>query len=155
MNVISQTALACYTADWLDRYSIATLPNPNGNRSGNQTHLGATTSSTVTANNQISTDSVYNYTWDFEGNMTSRTSIATGDKEEFSYDHRNRMTMVTFKNSGGTTQSTAGFRYDEQNLMVRRIENIYSGGRVAGFCTQNPANACSIQAATDLAIRAA
>ncbi len=88
MNVTSQTAIACYTADWLDRYSIATLPNPNGNRSGNQTHLGATTSSTVTANNQISTDSVYNYTWDFEGNMTSRTSIATGDKEEFSYDHR-------------------------------------------------------------------
>ncbi len=40
---------------------------------------GATNSSTVTDNNRISSDGVYNYTYDDEGGMLTKTSIATGD----------------------------------------------------------------------------
>jgi len=40
----------------------------NGNRTGNQTHGGLTISTTVTSGNMVSTDGVYNYTWDAENN---------------------------------------------------------------------------------------
>jgi RHS repeat-associated protein len=100
----------------------------NGNRTGNQTHLGATTSSTVTSDNRISTDGVYNYTWDDEGNMLTKTKISTGDKEEYTWDYRNRLSKITFKTSGGTITMVIEFRYDHNNLLLRRIETPYMYG---------------------------
>lgn len=108
----------------------------NGNRTGNQTHLGATTSSIVTANNRISSDGVYNYTYDDEGNMLTKTSIATGDIQAFGWDHRNRLVSVTLENSSNVIQQKLEFQYDHNDDMVLRIDTPYSGG-VAGTATKD------------------
>src|SRR4029079_7924174 len=92
----------------------------HGNSTGTQTHLGATNSSTVTDNNRISTDGVYNYTYDDEGNMLTKVNISTGDKQEFVWDHRNRLVSVTFKNSSNVIQDKLEFQYDHNDDMVLR-----------------------------------
>lgn len=84
----------------------------NGNRIGG--------SYTVTANNLTSTDGTYNYLYDDEGNRTRRTLISNSSYEEYTWDYRNRLTAVTFKNSGGTVQKTVTYEYDAFNRLIRR-----------------------------------
>jgi RHS repeat-associated protein len=108
----------------------------NGNRTGSQTHLGATTSSTVTTDNHVSSDGIFNYTFDAEGNLISQTNIATGDKQEFTLDHRNRLMLVTFKNSSGVIQKTEAYTYDQNNEMITRTETLYTSG-TAGTPTED------------------
>jgi RHS repeat-associated protein len=84
----------------------------NGNRIGG--------SYTVTANNLTSTDGTYNYLYDDEGNRTRRTKISDSSYEEYTWDYRNRLTAVTFKNSGGTTLKTVFYEYDAFNRLLRR-----------------------------------
>ncbi len=54
---------------------------------GNRTMSGYST----TANNQLTTDGTYNYTYDDEGNRLTRTKISNGKIEEYIWDHRNRL----------------------------------------------------------------
>ncbi len=87
----------------------------NGNRTARNG-----TSTTVTTNNRISTDGTYNYTYDDEGNRLTRTKISDSSKEEYTWDHRDRLTGVTFKNSSGTVLKTVTYAYDVYNQLVRR-----------------------------------
>ena len=42
--------------------------------------------------NQLSTDGTYNYTYDADGNLMTRTQISTGNKTVYTYDYHNRLT---------------------------------------------------------------
>jgi RHS repeat-associated protein len=84
----------------------------NGNRTGGGYSLGT--------NNQLSSDGTYNYTYDDEGNRLTKTKISTGEKEEYTWDYRNRLTKVTFKNSGGTVTRTVDQSYDVFNQWIKR-----------------------------------
>lgn len=46
------------------------------------------------------------YTYDTEGNRLTRTRIASGAADdyltEYTWDYRNRLTKIVFKNNGGT-----------------------------------------------------
>jgi RHS repeat-associated protein len=108
----------------------------NGNRSGNQTFLGSTTSSTTSANNRITSDGRYTYTYNDEGGIATRTSVANGEVHEYTYDYRMRLTTVTIKNNMSVIQRTIEYRYDHDNLLLRRIETPYSGG-TPGTATTN------------------
>ena len=44
----------------------------------------------------------HNGTFDDEGNRLTKTKISTGEKEEYTWDHRNRLTKITFKGKTGT-----------------------------------------------------
>jgi RHS repeat-associated protein len=83
---------------------------------GNRTMSGYAT----TDNNQLTTDGTYNYTYDDEGNRLTKTKISNGEKEEYTWDHRNRLTKVTFKNSGGTVVKTVDQTYDVFNRWIKR-----------------------------------
>src|SRR5439155_1227136 len=71
-------------------------------------------------NNRLSSDGTYNYTYDNEGNRLTKTTIATSEKQEFTWDYRNRLTNVTFKNSSGTVLKTVDYAYDVFNQLVKR-----------------------------------
>jgi len=84
---------------------------------GNRTMAGYVT----TDNNQLTTDGVYNYTYDDEGNRLTRTVIGTGYVTEYEWDHRNRLTKLTEKDDSNNILSTVEFAYDVFNLRVAKI----------------------------------
>ncbi|MHB9047276.1 MAG: RHS repeat-associated core domain-containing protein [Pirellulales bacterium] len=69
-------------------------------------------------NNRLLRDSAYTYQYDDEGNRTKRTSRADQSSVEYSWDHRNRLTRVTYKNAQGQTTKTFDYTYD---VFDRRI----------------------------------
>ncbi|MFN0054799.1 MAG: hypothetical protein ACKV0T_21720, partial [Planctomycetales bacterium] len=75
---------------------------------GNRTNTGYTTGT----NNRLTSDGTYNYTYDNEGNRTRKTKISDGSYTDYTWDHRNRLTDVTFKTSGGTTTKKVHYTYD-------------------------------------------
>ncbi len=62
--------------------------------------------------NRLLSDGQFNYTYDNEGNMLTKTEIATGNVTEYAWDYRNRLTSVTLKNSGGTVLKQSQYTYD-------------------------------------------
>ena len=78
--------------------------DPLGNRtmSGYQTGTG----------NRLLSDGTFNYTYDNEGNMLTKTEIATGKVTEYTWDRRNRLTNVTIKDSGGSVIQQSDYTYD-------------------------------------------
>ncbi|MDB9524569.1 hypothetical protein PN498_01095 [Oscillatoria sp. CS-180] len=93
----------------------------NGNRI--QSHLHNTDYVTGT-NNQLSTDGVYTYTYDDEGNMTTQTEIATGNERIFVWDHLNRLIAVIDEDSNDTQVQQVDYTYD---VMNRRIAKSIDG----------------------------
>jgi RHS repeat-associated protein len=96
----------------------------NGNREA-VTRDGATDSWGSTTNNQLSTDGVYNYYYDLEGNMSSRVKldvygVETDERREFEWDHRNRLTLVLDYNASDVLIQTVGFSYNHENLLTFR-----------------------------------
>jgi YD repeat-containing protein len=81
-----------------------------GNRLS-QTSDGVTTSNLVSRNRLLS-DGKYNYTYDDNGNRTQKLEIASGDYQDFTWDHRNRLTLIEFRDSAGTLQQAVRFSYD-------------------------------------------
>jgi RHS repeat-associated protein len=81
-----------------------------GNRSGGGAVVGA--------DNQIRSDSTYDYTYDGEGNLVSRSNRATGDVTRLSYDYRNRLVSVEEQDSSGKVLHQEQFTYD---VFDRRI----------------------------------
>jgi YD repeat-containing protein len=104
----------------------------NGNRSGSQTHATTsgsfTGSSTVSNINQVSNDGKYTYLYDAEGNLTKRTETATSLVQEYTWDHRNRLTLATLKDASGVVTKTVEYRYDHANRLLQRIETPYTSG---------------------------
>jgi hypothetical protein len=68
--------------------------------------------------NRVLNDGVDAYTYDVDGHRISRTRKVTLDKEEYAYDHRDRLFQVTFKNSAGTVVKKLLYRYDQLNCML-------------------------------------
>ncbi len=84
----------------------------NGNRTGG--------SYTTGKNNQTTADANYIYTYDKEGNRTRRTKKSDSSYEEYTWDHRNHLTKVSFKTSGGTETKNVEYAYDLFNRLIRR-----------------------------------
>jgi YD repeat-containing protein len=63
------------------------------------------------AYNRLTTDGVYDYLYDYEGNLLTRTKIADGSYREFTWDHRNRLTSVS--------------DYDAETLLLQQVTYTY------------------------------
>lgn len=84
----------------------------NGNRNA--------TGYVVGANNRVMSNSEYDYAYDAEGNMISKTETATGMVTSFGYDHRNRLTSI----AGGVLAANIFYTYDG---LDRRIITTVNG----------------------------
>jgi RHS repeat-associated protein len=99
--------------------------------SGNRTGGGAVTG----PGNQVLSDGTFNYGYDLEGNLISKTSIATGNVTTFSYDYRNRLTSVEERTAGGALLHSAQFTYDPFDHRIGQTVDgvtttfVYSGER--------------------------
>ena len=58
------------------------------------------------ANNQLTSDGVFRYTHDDEGNRIEKAAIANNSKTVYQWDHRNRLVQVK------TPKETVGYVYD-------------------------------------------
>ena len=81
-----------------------------GNRLS-QTTDGTTTSSLVSRNRLLS-DGTHSYSYDASGNRTRKRETATGDYQDFTWDHRNRLTAVEFRSASGMLQQAVRYSYD-------------------------------------------
>ncbi|KAB2835586.1 MAG: RHS repeat protein [Candidatus Brocadia sp.] len=89
----------------------------NGNRSSSHRHgSGYVTGS----NNQLLSDGDFDYAYDNEGNLVLKTARGTGNITSYTYDHRNRLTNVVEKTSGGTIITQVEFGYDVLNRRIRK-----------------------------------
>jgi RHS repeat-associated protein len=84
----------------------------NGNRTGGDYDTDP--------NNLTVEDSDYTYAYDDEGNRVVRTDKTTGDYVQYTWDHRNRLTLITFKNSSNATTKRVGYEYDAFDRRVRK-----------------------------------
>jgi RHS repeat-associated protein len=89
--------------------------DPEGNRLSS---LGVP-SYTVNSSNELTSDSNASYTYDNNGNTTSKTT--SSGTTNYTWDYENRLASVTFPGSGGTVT----FKYDP---FGRRIEKIAPSG---------------------------
>jgi RHS repeat-associated protein len=84
---------------------------------GNRTITGYTTGD----HNRLTSDGTYNYTYDNEGNVTSKTNISDSTSVEYTWDHGNRLIKVTFKDDEGTPTKTVEYAYDHSQRWVRKL----------------------------------
>ncbi len=80
---------------------------------GNRTMSGYSTGT----NNQTTSDGTYNYTYDNEGNLVTKTNIATSAQTLYTYDYRNRLTEVD-QFVGGVKTVLAAYTYDALNRRI-------------------------------------
>ena len=77
-------------------------------------NLAATNTYETPINNRVTDDGTFMYTYDGEGNRTTRTHKVTGERTEYEWDHRNRLVSVTTGSvatrnaSTGATNSPTG-----------------------------------------------
>lgn len=69
--------------------------------------------------NRLLSDGTYSYTYDEEGNRTTRTNIVTGTVETYTWDHRNRLVSVVTTDSQAVALREVEFAYD---AFDRRVE---------------------------------
>ena len=88
---------------------------------GNREKVNGTEYDT-TAGNRLASDGVFTYTYDDEGNRTTRTRISQDPADdyltEYQWDHRNRLISVTLKNNSATVTKYVEYTYDAANRRV-------------------------------------
>jgi len=82
------------------------------------------------ANNQLTNDGEFCYTYDSEGNRVEKMSIATGEKTKYVWDHRNRLTQVV------TPKESVAYSYDYLNRTTRRNSEfvVHDGWQIVLTC---------------------
>lgn len=101
--------------------------------------------------NRMTSDGTFNYAYDNEGNLFSKTEIATGKVENYFWDHRNRLTKVEYRNTaGGALTKVVTNSYDVYNQRVmkqvdtngdgtfdRTERYVWDGGEISLVLDQN------------------
>jgi len=109
-------------------YSYQTDQSFSFDANGNWNMSGYSTGT----NNQMTSDGVYNYEYDDEGNLTKRTKISDGSYTEYAWDHRQRLTSLTNRNSSHTILSSVTYTYEAFNRRVQKsFDADGSGGGAA------------------------
>jgi RHS repeat-associated protein len=126
-SLTDRRGIQSFGYDSLDRLTSASHPflrTPQAfayDAVGNRTTGG----SVVNAGNQLTADAQFTYQYDDNGNQTRKTSLATGNYTQYTYDAENRLTKVEDFAAGNPTPAfTSTYRYDG---LGRRIEKVANG----------------------------
>lgn len=118
-QIVSADGTAGYTYDasgQLIAVDNTTLPDETYtyDANGNRRNAGYATG----VGNRLASEGTYQYTYDAEGNRLRRTHIASGEVIEYAWDHRNRLTRVVVKSSGGIILKDSAYTYDVLNRRI-------------------------------------
>jgi RHS repeat-associated protein len=91
---------------------------------GNRTNAGYSTG----VNNRLTSDGVFSYEYDANGNRTKRTEIANGNVTEYVWNHRDRLTKVISKDATGNETKTAEYTYDVNNRRIAKAVDADGSG---------------------------
>jgi len=87
-------------------------------KNGNRTNTGYTTG----ANNQLTSDGTFNYTYDHQGNRLTRTRISSAQANDYettyAWDYRNRLTDVEYFNNSGVLTKHVHYVYDVYDHLI-------------------------------------
>ncbi|MCE9606053.1 MAG: RHS repeat-associated core domain-containing protein [Planctomycetia bacterium] len=89
-----------------------------GDRKTSTSSATGTSGYTPDPHNRVDSDGTYAYEYDDRGNRTAKTSLADGTREEYQWDHRNRLVEVTWKRVDGATSGSLTYRYDASNHRI-------------------------------------
>ncbi|NEZ56031.1 RHS repeat protein [Adonisia turfae] len=111
-TLISPDGTATYTYDDRDQLTGADYTAQDNeaysyDANGNRTNAGYQTGT----NNQLTTDGVFNYEYDNEGNRIRRTRISDGTVTTYEWDHRQRLVAVS-EGDGATVTQRVTYTYD-------------------------------------------
>jgi RHS repeat-associated protein len=121
-NSIHSAESATYTYDYRDQLTDADRTGTSNDETyvyddnGNRNNAGFTPG----VNNRLMSDGVYNYAYDNEGRITTRTKISDGSYTVYGWDHRHRLVAVIDYNSSGVITQQVGYYYDAFNRLVKR-----------------------------------
>lgn len=99
---------------------------------GNRTGAGLV----VGPNNRILADDEFDYAYDNEGNLVTKTERATGEATTYTYDHLNRITRIQRHSAGGILLSEASYTYDVFSRRIAKIVDADGAGPQAAETTR-------------------
>ena len=117
---------ATYSYDTTNQVTAASYTGTNQpaneansfDKNGNRTNTGYTTG----ANNQLTSDGTFNYTYDHEGNRLTRTRISSAQANDYettyTWDYRNRLTDVEYFNNSGVLTKHVHYVYDVYDHLI-------------------------------------
>jgi YD repeat-containing protein len=112
-----------YTYDKNNQLTVADHSNTNKpdegfgyDANGNRNSSGYQTGT----NNRFNSDGTFNYVYDDEGNLMSRTEISSNKVTEYQWDYRNRLAGVVDKSVAGNVTQEVGFKYDAMNRRISK-----------------------------------
>src|SRR5207302_7870299 len=87
-------------------------------------------SSSLGKDNRLLSNGAFDYTYDNNGNLITRTAIGAGSVTDYTWDYRNRLTDVVDRDGTGRTTRTVHYTYDALN---RRISESVDGSPGQGI----------------------
>ncbi len=91
-----------------------------------------TSGTTIQGGNRLAEDATYRYAYDAEGNLTRREEKASPRVREYAWDHRNRLTTVTDRDTAtGPVTQQVSFVYDAFDRRVGKIVDADGAGPLA------------------------
>jgi RHS repeat-associated protein len=114
-------------------HSIQADESYSYNFNGNRTTTGIVTG----PSNQVLSDGFFNYEYDGEGNLLTKTEIATGTITAYEYDFRNRLVAVRqYDNTGEDLLHEVKFTYDVFNRRIAKSVDADGEGASAAVVTR-------------------
>ncbi|MDX1965266.1 MAG: polymorphic toxin-type HINT domain-containing protein, partial [Pirellulales bacterium] len=103
----------------------------NGNRA--RTNQGGVKPVEHAPQNRLLRDGTYQYEYDAEGHRVKRIKLNAGgqptlEREEFSYDPRDRQTLASLYDATGALVTEVAYEYDAFNNRTARIERTFNPG---------------------------
>jgi len=92
----------------------------NGNRTSSHLHG---TGYVTGPGNRLLSDGAFTYAYDAEGSMATKTAIVGGNVTTYTYDHRNRLTKIVEKSSGGVIINNVAMVYDALGRRIAEVSN--------------------------------
>ena len=129
--------------DWKQRYGLGADPGKRSVRA-NKDSRPLFFPPASRSDKELLSNGAFDFTYDAEGNETSKTTIATGDKWVYAYNNANELVSAVESTSDGTVEKQVAYKYDafgnliEEDVTVPNQPTSITQFRIAWTGTGGP-----------------